>query len=474
MKTVINFNYSYLIFAVIVSAMGGFLFGYDWIVVGGAQAYYEPFFGITDSDFLQNLGMGSAPIGCIIGAVFSGIFAEKYGRKIPMIVAAVIFTLSALGTGTADSFAMFVIYRIIGGFATAMVMVLSPIYIAEISPAHVRGRYMVICQFMIVIGMLLARLINIHIAEDMPADATTADILSSWNGQTGWRHMFMAEAIFSGVFFLFAFAIPESPRWLLKVRLQEQAASIFRRIGGDDYAEASIAEINETVREDGDRHRLDFTFLKKSKTKTIVYIGLSIAILQQLCGINVIFTYADEIFSAAGFESNDSMFNAGIVNVVMALFTLVAFALMDYIGRRKLMLIGYGSLAVLFMLLGSFYFMEMTGMIMLACVLLGIAVYAMTLAPTTWVVLSEIFPNRVRGLAMSIATFGLWMAGFMIFYFFPMINEMLGASGTFWAYAVICMLGYVLILEFLPEPKGKTLEEVETLFDRFEKRKSRI
>lgn len=468
MKSQHKINYLFTTLVVLVSAFGGFLFGYDWIVVGGARLFYEPFFEITESPVLQAVAMSSSVVGCMIGAIFAGVIADKRGRKTPLIVAAALFTLSAIGTGMADSFSVFIIYRLIGGFATAMGMVLSPIYIAEIAPAQFRGRFVAINQLTIVLGILLARLINIYIAKEGLSEVAPLGGLLSWNEQTGWRWMFWVEALFTSVFFLSAFAIPESPRWLVKEHKVDQATRVLTRIGGGQYAKECVAEIAESVKETADHKRIDWSFLRKRKTKTIVVIGLLVAMFQQFCGINVIFDYSEQIFSEAGYGDGDIIFNITVVGLVNVAFTLIGLRVIDTWGRRKLMLIGYGVLSILFLLLGSFYYMEFTGIIMLVCVLIGIGVFAMTLGPATWVVLSEIFPNRVRGVAMSMATFGIWSGGFILTYTFPLIAEALGTSGTFWAYAVICMLAYVFVLEYLPETNGKSLEEIETLFDKYE------
>lgn len=452
----------FLIMITMVSAMGGLLFGYDWVVIGGAKPFYEAFFDITYVAGMQGWVMSSALIGCLLGALVSGTLSDRYGRKKLLILSAILFTLSALGTGTANSISVFVMYRILGGLGIGMASVLSPIYIAEMAPAHLRGRFVAVNQLTIVIGILLAQVINFLIAKPVPEGATDIFISESWNGQMGWRWMFWAETFFSVSFLLLALFIPESPRWLYKAGSGEKALKIITRIGGEEYALTTEAEIKDTLANDS--VRLDFNDLKKPKIRRIISIGVIIAVLQQWCGINTVFNYADEIFKAAGYGVSGMLLNVVLVGSVNFIFTLVAMRLIDRVGRRFLLLLGYGGLAVIFAIFGGFYMIGLSGVIMLLSVMVATALYAMTLAPTTWVVLSEIFPNRVRGVAMSIATFGLWSACFILTYTFPSLNKGLGASGTFWLYGGVCLLGFFFIRKYLIETKGKSLEEIETSF----------
>lgn len=454
-----SFNYKYIAFVVLISALGGLLFGYDWVVIGGAKRFYEIFFGIREMPALQGWVMSSALVGCLVGAISAGTISDKLGRKKPLIFAAALFTLSAIGTGAANTLTFFIIYRIIGGLGIGMASVLSPIYIAEISPAKMRGRFVAINQLTIVIGILLAQIINLNIAQDVPSNFSDTQILESWNGQNAWRWMFWVETLFASLFFLLAFLIPESPRWLVKAKFSTKATGILEKVGGKEYSKTTYQSIKETLEKE--TAKIDFKDLKTPKIKRIVFIGVVLAILQQWCGINVIFNYADEIFTQAGYGINDMLFNIVATGSVNLVFTFVGMAVIDRWGRRKLMLLGFGGLSIVYLIFGMFYQFELKGMIMLVSVLCGIALYAMTLAPTTWVVLSEIFPNKVRGLAMSIATMALWSACFILTYAFPILNSWAGASGTFWTFGVICVAGFFFIRKYLPETKGKSLEEIE-------------
>ncbi len=462
MEGQINFNKRFILGITLVSAMGGLLFGYDWVVIGGAKPFYERFFDITNSPHLQGWAMSSALIGCLFGAISSGYLSDRFGRKKPLILAAALFTLAAIGTGAVNSFTSFVIYRLVGGLGIGLASALSPMYIAEISPAKMRGRLVSVNQLTIVIGILAAQITNYLIAEEVPPGSTDEMILMSWNGQVGWRWMFWAGTLPAAAFFILAFLIPESPRFLYKSGFEKKALNILERIGGRSYAAEEGKNIGQTLKESGTKINRNELFSKR--LRPMMLLGVVLAVFQQWCGINVIFNYAEEIFTSAGYSVGDMLFNIVITGVVNLVFTLVAMQTVDRWGRRNLMLLGSMGLAIIYLLLGSCYFFELKGMIVLVMVVLAIATYAMSLAPITWVVLSEIFPNSVRGAAMAVATSALWIACFALTYTFPILNNLLKASGTFWLYAFICLSGFLFILKKLPETKGKTLEEVEAFF----------
>jgi len=452
-------NRKFILGITLVSAMGGLLFGYDWVVIGGAKPFYERFFDITQSPHLQGWAMSSALIGCFIGAMISGFLSDLYGRKIPLIAAASLFTIAAIGTGAVNHFTPFVIFRMIGGIGIGLASAISPMYIAEISPAKMRGRLVSVNQLTIVIGILAAQIINYLIADKVTVGGTDQSILQSWNGQSGWRWMFWAGSFPALLFFFLAFLIPESPRFLAKSDRSEEALLILGRIGGKKYALQEMESIAETLK--GSPKKEKWKILTNKKIRPILVLGIILAVFQQWCGINVIFNYADEIFTSAGYSVNDMLFNIVITGTVNLIFTLLAMRMVDSWGRRKLMLLGSAGLAVIYFMLGTSYFFELKGMAILILVMVAIATYAMTLAPITWVVLSEIFPNHIRGAAMAVATTSLWMACFVLTYTFPILNKMLHASGTFWLYAFICLSGFLYILKNLPETKGKSLEELE-------------
>jgi sugar porter (SP) family MFS transporter len=454
-----KYNMVYLLSLALTSALGGLLFGYDWVVIGGAKPFYEIFFDINNSPSLQGWAMSSALVGCIFGAMLSGSVSDRYGRRLPLIWAALLFIISAYGSGVANEFSWFVIYRLIGGVGIGLASTLSPLYIAEVAPAGMRGRFVAINQLTIVIGILAAQIVNYLIADPVPEGMEGAALLNSWNGTTGWRWMFWAELIPAVAFFSLMLLVPKSPRFLVKIGDVDSAQKVLVKVGGASYAQSEIASIRSSF--DAENVKAGFAELRSKKIKPILVLGIVLAVFQQWCGINVIFNYAEEVFRSAGYSVGDMLFNIIITGSVNLAFTLVAMKTVDHWGRRKLMLFGSGGLAVIYLILGFSYFMGWSGWPILVLVVSAIAVYAMSLAPVTWVVLSEIFPNRVRGLAMSIATLSLWTASFVLTFTFPLLNRVLGAFGTFWVYSFICVLGLIFIRKRLPETKGKSLEKIE-------------
>jgi len=412
-------------------------------------------------------------------------------------------------------------------------------YIAEISPAELRGRFVSINQLTIVIGILLAQLTNWRIADRVPtadqlrvlassdaevraargadcniaearADAQAAAepeafasvrrafpglravktptkeekeadpaarelaeakeqedreildtyILATWNGQNGWRWMFGAETFFAVGFFFLMFFVPESPRWLVKYGQDDRALEIMTRVGGEQFARREVADIRDTLAKE-EIARVRYSDLWEPKLLKIIVLGVFLAVFQQWCGINVIFNYAQEVFSAAGYGVSSMMFNIVITGVVNLVATFVAIFTVDRFGRRGLMLIGFGGLTVIYAVLGTGYYLESRGLHMLILVILAIACYAMSLAPITWVLISEIFPNRIRGAAMAVAVFSLWVGCTALTFSFPFLNRSLGSYGTFWLFDVICAVGFFIVWAKLPETKGKSLEQIE-------------
>jgi len=455
-----SFNWKYIIGVSFVSALGGLLFGYDWVVIGGAKPFYEPYFGISGIPALQGWAMSCALIGCLAGAGISGWLSDRFGRKRLLMLSAILFITASVGTGSAGSLGEFIVFRVLGGIGIGLASNLSPVYIAEITPGRYRGAFVSINQLTIVVGILAAQLINWQIAEPVPPGAGSDYILNSWNGQTGWRWMFYACGVPALLFFILMWFVPESPRWLAKSpEKRHKVYKIFSKIGGSDYANAELNSVIETL--NSDSGKIDLRELFKPEVFKILIIGITLAVFQQWCGINVIFNYAQEIFAGAGYSVSDILFNIVITGSVNFIFTFAGMLTVDRVGRKALMLLGSGGLALIFSVVGTMYFLKLQGLPLLIMVVAAIACYAMSLAPVTWVVLSEIFPNRIRGTAMSIATFSLWSACFVLTYTFPLLNSLLKASGTFWLYGFICILGFWFILKKLPETKGKSLEQIE-------------
>lgn len=453
-----QYNKSFVYFISLVSAMGGLLFGYDWVVIGGAKPFYEVYFNIVNSPFMQGWAMSVALLGCLIGASLAGMMADKYGRKKLLILSALIFFVSSYITGAASSFTIFLIARFLGGIGIGIASNLSPMYIAEVAPFKIRGKLVSLNQLTIVLGILGAQIANWLIAEKVPLGFTSAQILESWNGQMGWRWMFWGAAFPAAAFFILMFLIPESPRWLSMKGRIEQAASILGKIGGKEYAKSELSSMMEASAR---TEKGSLKMLLSRPFRKVLIIGLVIAVFQQWCGTNVIFNYAQEIFQSAGFALDDVLFNIVVTGVANLVFTFVAIYTVDKLGRRALMMIGAGGLAGIYLILGTCYFFHVSGWFMVVLVVMAIACYAMSLGPVTWVILSEIFPNHVRGVAMAVATFALWIGCFTLTYTFPLLNTFLGSSGTFWIYSLICASGFLFIFFKLPETKGKSLEELE-------------
>jgi sugar porter (SP) family MFS transporter len=332
-------------------------------------------------------------------------------------------------------------------------------YIAEIAPAFLRGRLVSLNQLAIVLGLVGAQIANWLIARPVPAGASATQILASWNGQTGWRCMFAATAVPALLFFVCIFAVPESPRWLVKSGRTEKARRVLARIGDVRVAESQLHEIKETIASDAGQ--INLTELLHPKLFRILLLGIFLAAFQQWCGINVVFNYAQEIFTSAGYQVSEILFNIVVTGATTFIFTVVAIFLVDRWGRRPLMLAGAIGLALTYITLGFSYYFGLRGIIVLSTVVVAVGCYSFSLAPVTWVVLSEIFPNRIRGTALAIAVFALWAACFVLTYSFPFLNRGLGSAGTFWIYGSICVLGSLVIWQKLPETKNKTLEQIE-------------
>jgi sugar porter (SP) family MFS transporter len=449
----------YLWLAAASGALGGLLFGYDWVVIGGAKPFYEVYFHLT-SPQLQGWAMSCALIGCLAGAIAAGRLSDRFGRKLLLTVSALVFAASSLGTALVAHFTTFVAWRILGGFAIGLASGVSPMYIAEISPARLRGRLVSLNQMAIVIGILLAQVVNWLIARPVPAGATAAQILASWNGQSGWRWMFGVTAIPSLLFLAASLFVPESPRWLATKGRNQRALSVLERLGGEIYARQVMDEFRQASGEQNGASLL--RELANPGVARALLLGFVLAILQQWCGINVIFNYAQEIFAAAGYQISGILFNIVITGAVNVVFTVLALVTIDRFGRRFLMLIGLVGLTLVYTVLGLLYRLHSRGIPMLALVLAAIACYAMSLAPVTWVVISEIFPNRIRASAVSASVTALWIACFILTYTFPLLNASISTAGVFFLYAAICLAGLLFLYRRLPETRNRSLEEIET------------
>jgi len=448
----------YVWFISIVAALGGLLFGYDWVVIGGAKPFFERYFELAGAS-ARGWANSCALIGCLIGAMAAGVLSDRFGRKRLLLASALVFIVTSLGNGLAPTFTVFVIWRILGGTAIGLASNLSPMYIAEVAPARMRGRLVSVNQLTIVIGILSAQFVNWWLVRALPAGADDAFIRSSWYGQSGWRWMFGLTAAPALLFFFGMLAVPESPRWLVKNGQIERARRVLARIGGAAYAGTALTEIEATL--EGETERTNFRVLLDPRLRRVLVLGVVLAVFQQWCGINVIFNYAEEIFRAAGYDISSVLGNIAWTGSVNLAFTFVALAVVDRRGRRPLMLFGAAGLAAIYTAMGIGYAAGVKGLPLLLLVLAAIGCYAMSLAPVTWVVISEIFPNRIRGAAVAVATSSLWAACFILTYTFPLLNKRLGPAGIFWLYAAVCAAGFLFIRKRLPETKGQTLEVIE-------------
>lgn len=433
-----NFNNKYILGISFIPALGGYLFGFDFAVISGALPFLQKQFGLDA--YWEGFATGSLAIGAMIGCLIAGSLSEAKGRRKGLLLAAAIFTLSSLAMAFSGSRDVFIGARCIAGIGVGMASMLSPIYISEISPAHLRGRMVAINQLTIVIGILITNIVNYSFRN---------------YGDDAWRWMFGLGAIPSGLFFLGAWGLPESPRWLIKAGRQEEATKILTKIGGADFAAQSLQSIQQSMT---GNTKLNYGALLKKAALPAVLIGIGLAVFQQLCGINVVFNYTPRIFESIGASQDDQLLQTVFIGGVNLVFTLLAMLLVDKLGRKPLMLIGALALAVLYILVVN---MLAAGSANVSWFLLAaIGTYAMTLAPVTWVLIAEIFPNRIRTAATTVAVISLWLAYFILVFTFPILFNRL-KDATFYIYAAICLLGLLFVWFNVKETKGKTLEELE-------------
>lgn len=438
-----NINIRYLLTISLVTAMGGLLFGFDISVISGTVSFLQEHFSLNET--MKGWVVSSALLGCILGASFAGRLGDRFGRRQILILTSILFFISAIGSGLADSVLSFVLYRIAGGVAVGAASVLAPVYIAEVSPAHLRGRMVSINQLTIVTGISLAYYSN-WILLDI--------------GKNAWRWMFAAEAVPALLFFGALFFVPESPRWLMARRHDHKAHSILKRIGGEAFASYELKEIRESLQGANQKGSVKDVFRKKYRW--VMLIGIFLAVFQQWSGINVIFFYAPDIFAQASAGLDSALFQTTLVGLMNVIFTVLAMQVIDRIGRKKLMLIGAAGMTLCYLVIGYLFRTgETGGWLLLSFLILTPAFFAFGLGPTVWVVLSEIFPNKIRGAAMSVATFSLWTACYLLTLTFPIFVETLSAALTFWIYAGICLAGFILIGRYLPETKNISLENLE-------------
>jgi MFS transporter, SP family, arabinose:H+ symporter len=433
-----------LIIAASVSTFGGLLFGYDNIVISGAIEYLSQLFHLDAAGV--GWAAGCALIGCIAGCAVAGIVADHLGKKIGLGLCAVCFALSSAGIFFAASFHQFVIWRLIGGLGIGAASVISPNYIAEIAPTRVRGRCVTLYQLGIVVGILAAVFVNMLI-QRMGNEA--------WNISTGWRWMFLAGIVPALLFGSMILPAVESPRWLMKMGRRDQAVDVLDRINGPENALHEAAEIeNSLAIEEGDIGELFTTFRRP------LLLGIMLAGLQQISGITPIFSFLPEIFRAAGTASGDAFVQSVLVSLINLLFTLFALWLVDRAGRKTLILAGTALQFLSLSMAGWFYHIHGSGLAVLMFVMSFVAGHAFGNGVACWVIISEIYPTKVRGRAMSIATTALWLVGYLGNQLFPIMQKNLGSDGTFWCFSAGALLTIILVALLIPETKGRSLEEI--------------
>jgi MFS transporter, SP family, xylose:H+ symportor len=445
-------NLAYVTFITIVATLGGLLFGYDTAVISGAIGFIRDYFNLNAA--MMGWVASSALIGCVAGCTLAGILSDRYGRKKILILSACLFAISAIGCAASSNTTALVLCRIIGGIGIGMASMLSPLYIAEISPADIRGRLVSYNQFAIVFGMLLVYFVNYFIA---------ARGSVSWNTDTGWRWMLGSGTIPSLLFLALLMVVPESPRWLAKNNHIEKAQSVLKKIGGSLFAEKELMEIKDT----GISESISFSDFFRGKFRIVLMIGIVLAILQQVTGINVFLYYGPEIFKKLGTGTNAALLQTIIVGAVNMAFTVVAILSVDRFGRKPLMIFGSFGMGICLLTLGLMAYFQRAELWILIFILGYIACFALSVGPVTWVIMSEIFPTRIRGRAMSVATVFLWGANWVVSQTFPMLNEnhwlidRFHHGFSFWIYGLMCFILFVFMWRMVPETKGKSLEEIE-------------
>lgn len=439
-----EFNSAYIIFISFISAMGGYLFGFDFAVISGALPFLRTAFHL--SSWWEGFLTGSLALGCIVGCLVAGKLADKYGRRPGLIVSAAVFAVSSVGMAFSPGLSVFIAMRFSAGIGVGMASMLSPLYIAEISPAHIRGRNVAINQLTIVLGILITNLVNYLIAGKGP------DV---------WRLMFGLGVVPSLLFLIGVIFLPESPRWLIKVGKEEAAVKTLTKIGSVVFAEHTMADIHKSAHQSGS---VPYSAVFAKAVRPAVLIGITLAVFQQLCGINVVFNYTSTIFKSVGASLDSQLFETVAIGLVNTFFTLIAMWQVDKLGRKPLIMVGSLGLAITYVILSLLLQNNAAAIWVSVFVLLAICLYACSLAPVTWVLISEIFPNNIRGVASSVAIVSLWIAYFILVFTFPILAEHLGTYGPFYLYAVICVLGFLFIKYKVIETKGQTLEQLEQSF----------
>lgn len=453
-------NLPYIAGITLIATLGGLLFGYDTAVISGAERSVQAF--LIDSQglatWVHGATISSALIGCIIGGLISGILASGIGRKNSLIMAAILFFISALGSAypetlffeennpTMGLLYMFNFYRIIGGIGVGLASAVVPVYIGELAPANIRGRLVSLNQFAIIFGMLVVYFVNWGIASGQSPE---------WIDTVGWRRMFLSEAIPAGLFGLFLFFVPETPRYLTLINKEAEALRVLTKINGAERAKKILAEIKGTITTNSGS--------LLSYGRTVIIIGVLLSVFQQFVGINVALYYAPRIFESMGAGKDASLMQTVVMGVINVIFTVVAILTVDKWGRKPLLMVGSVGMAIGMFAIGALSYYEVIGISTLVFIIVYTASFMMSWGPITWVLISEIFPNKIRGKAVAIAVAAQWAANYFISASYPSMMEFSGAF-TYSFYGVMSVLSFLFVWKMIPETKGRTLEEMEDLW----------
>ena len=467
MKSTINFGY--LIFLSVVAALGGFLFGYDTAVISGTIAQVTQLFQLDALQ--QGWYVGCALVGSIVGVLFAGILSDKLGRKLTMVISAVLFSTSALGCALSADFTQLVIYRIIGGVGIGVVSIVSPLYISELAVAQYRGRLVSLYQLAVTVGFLGAYLVNYQLlAWAESGTQLSVDWLNKVFITEVWRGMLGMETLPAILFFIIIFFIPESPRWLIVRGKELKAVNILEKIY-NSITEAK-SQLKETKSVLTSETRSEWSLLMKPGIFKAVIIGVCIAILGQFMGVNAVLYYGPSIFENAGLSGGDSLFYQVLVGLVNTLTTILALVIIDKVGRKKLVYYGVSGMVVSLILIGLYFLfgdsLGVSSLFLLVFFLFYVFCCAVSICAVVFVLLSEMYPTKVRGLAMSIAGFALWIGTYLIGQLTPWMLQNLTPAGTFFLFAVMCVPYMLIVWKLVPETTGKSLEEIERYWSRSE------
>ncbi|WP_088549296.1 sugar porter family MFS transporter [Paenibacillus aquistagni] len=443
-------NMKYVTLVSIVAALGGLLFGFDTAVVSGAIGFMKEKFGLNE--FQVGWAVSSLIVGCILGAALTGIIADKFGRKKVLIAAALLFIIGTLGSAIPSTFSGYIIARMIGGLGIGITSTLCPLYNAEIAPAKYRGRLVALNQLAVVTGIFVVYFVNMGIA-GMGDHA--------WGVENAWRWMFGVGVIPGVLFLVLLFFVPESPRWLITQGRPADSLPILVKIHGEELARQEVLDIKESFKEKQGSLRDLF----KPGLRLALIVGVMLAVLQQVTGINAVMYYAPEIFKQAGAGTNGALVQTIMVGFINFIFTILALWLIDRVGRKALLLIGSSLMAVCLLIIGfAFQTGHTSGLLILISILVYVAAFAISLGPVVWVIMSEIFPNHIRGKATAIASMMLWLADYVVSQSFPPLLSSAGPAITFWIFGVLALFTFLFTWRVVPETKGKSLEQIEEMW----------